>query len=184
MKRALFLISFIILLTCCHNARRQYAATDKDISIDKTLMVLKSKRLQDSLYAFTKRIDSIPNSYGAPLVYMVIVQKEQKDTTLEFIANWSLLEEVLLDGTDALELHPLGACRLEGKTIVVYAKNIDVAQMINEECLTYDDYNFFENYDGPLYCDRSWYPLSSRKYRLVNKDSLSLLKISRNKYEH
>ena len=144
--------------------------------------IFKSRTLQDSIDVFTKRIDSIPNYYNAPLLYMIFMEKEDNDTIIRFIASWSLIREIFLNDEQCSSLHIEGACRINDKTFVIYNRNIaDISKFINKELLvlTEDEYDFFKNYDGPLCCDRSWYPLSSRTYRLFKTDSLVLLGFSK-----
>ncbi len=183
MKKVLIFILVCPLLVCCHNQRRHnMVPVIQTDTMDVFRHIFKSRTLQDSIDVFTKRIDSIPNYYNAPLLYMIFMEKEDNDTIIRFIASWSLIREIFLNDEQCSSLHIEGACRINDKTFVIYNRNIaDISKFINKELLvlTEDEYDFFKNYDGPLCCDRSWYPLSSRTYRLFKTDSLVLLGFSK-----
>ena len=54
--------------------------------------LFKDAAIQDSLLYFLERIDSIPNSYGAPSLYAVSFWLEDQDSLIRFSANAALWE--------------------------------------------------------------------------------------------
>ena len=54
--------------------------------------LFKDAAIQDSLQCFLERIDSIPNSYGAPSLYAVSFWLEGQDSLIRFSANAALWE--------------------------------------------------------------------------------------------
>lgn len=54
--------------------------------------LFKDAAIQDSLLCFLERIDSIPNSYGAPSLYAVSFWLEGQDSLIRFSANSELWE--------------------------------------------------------------------------------------------
>lgn len=54
--------------------------------------LFKDAAIQDSLQSFLERIDSIPNSYGAPSLYAVSFWLEDQDSLIRFSANAALWE--------------------------------------------------------------------------------------------
>ena len=70
---------------------------------DKPLF--KDAAIQDSLICFLERIDSIPNSYGAPSLYAVSFWLEGQDSLIRFSANAALWEYSTLEiDTTSIEL--------------------------------------------------------------------------------
>jgi len=54
--------------------------------------LFKDAAIQDSLLCFLERIDSIPNSYGAPSLYAVSFWLDGQDSLIRFSANAALWE--------------------------------------------------------------------------------------------
>ena len=54
--------------------------------------LFKDAAIQDSLQCFLERIDSIPNSYGAPSLYVVSFWLDGQDSLMRFSANAALWE--------------------------------------------------------------------------------------------
>ena len=83
MKERLFTVNAIILIILalggCHPK-----------PVVKPLF--KDAAIQDSLQSFLERIDSIPNSYGAPSLYAVSFWLEDQDSLIRFSANAALWE--------------------------------------------------------------------------------------------
>ena len=83
MKERIFTVHAIILivlaLSACHSK-----------PVVKPLF--KDAAIQDSLRCFLERIDSIPNSYGAPSLYAVSFWLEDQDSLIRFSANAALWE--------------------------------------------------------------------------------------------
>ncbi len=74
---ALFLIE--LLLSSCHTSH-------------SVKPLFKDAAIQDSLLCFLERIDSIPNSYGAPSLYAVSFWLDGQDSLIRFSANAALWE--------------------------------------------------------------------------------------------
>lgn len=82
MKKLLhtIVLFIVVLLPLSCVSRNGYAPLFKDASI------------QDSLVCFLERIDSIPNSYGAPSLYVVSFWLTDQDSLIRFSANSALWE--------------------------------------------------------------------------------------------
>ncbi len=78
-NRALFICLILLFLSACHSK-----------PVVKPLF--KDAAIQDSLQCFLERIDSIPNSYGAPSLYAVSFWLEGQDSLIRFSANAALWE--------------------------------------------------------------------------------------------
>ena len=78
-NRALFICLILLFLSACHSK-----------PVVKPLF--KDAAIQDSLQSFLERIDSIPNSYGAPSLYAVSFWLEDQDSLIRFSANAALWE--------------------------------------------------------------------------------------------
>ena len=67
--------------------------------------LFKDAAIQDSLQSFLERIDSIPNSYGAPSLYAVSFWLKGQDSLIRFSANAELWEYITFKvDTTGLEL--------------------------------------------------------------------------------
>ena len=78
-NRALFICLILLSLSACH-------------SMQVVNPLFKDAAIQDSLQSFLERIDSIPNSYGAPSLYAVSFWLEGQDSLIRFSANAALWE--------------------------------------------------------------------------------------------
>lgn len=78
-NRSLFICLIMLFLSACHSK-----------PVVKPLF--KDAAIQDSLQCFLERIDSIPNSYGAPSLYAVSFWLEGQDSLIRFSANAALWE--------------------------------------------------------------------------------------------
>lgn len=81
-KRILSVVSVIIVLflfSGCHQRNRD-------------MPLFKDAAIQDSLLCFLERIDSIPNSYGAPSLFAVSFWITDQDSLIRFSANSALWE--------------------------------------------------------------------------------------------
>ena len=76
-NRALFICLILLFLSACHSK-----------PVVKPLF--KDAAIQDSLQSFLERIDSIPNSYGAPSLYAVSFWLKGQDSLIRFSANAEL----------------------------------------------------------------------------------------------
>lgn len=76
---SLFICLILLFLSACHSK-----------PVVKPLF--KDAAIQDSLQCFLERIDSIPNSYGAPSLYAVSFWLEGQDSLIRFSANAALWE--------------------------------------------------------------------------------------------
>ena len=80
-NRALFICLILLFLSACHS---------KPKPVVKPLF--KDAAIQDSLLCFLERIDSIPNSYGAPSLFAVSFWLDGQDSLIRFSANAELWE--------------------------------------------------------------------------------------------
>ena len=80
-NRALFICLILLFLSACHSK-----------PVVKPLF--KDAAIQDSLQSFLERIDSIPNSYGAPSLYAVSFWLKGQDSLIRFSANAELWEYI------------------------------------------------------------------------------------------
>jgi hypothetical protein len=78
-NRALFICLILLSLSACHSKQ-------------VVNPLFKDAAIQDSLQSFLERIDSIPNSYGAPSLYAVSFWLEGQDSLIRFSANAALWE--------------------------------------------------------------------------------------------
>lgn len=91
-NRSLFICLILLFLSACHSK-----------PVVKPLF--KDAAIQDSLQCFLERIDSIPNSYGAPSLYAVSFWLEGQDSLIRFSANAALWEYSTFEiGTTSIEL--------------------------------------------------------------------------------
>ena len=91
-NRALFICLILLFLSACHSK-----------PVVKPLF--KDAAIQDSLQSFLERIDSIPNSYGAPSLYAVSFWLKGQDSLIRFSANAELWEYLTFKvDTTGLEL--------------------------------------------------------------------------------
>ncbi len=181
MKKKVFLIFGIILfyVTCKHDNKDSDVSYIKEKDIEKTRVFIPEK-LQYTLEQFLALVDSIPNSYNAPTMYMVICGVDKKDTTITFTAYPGLFKPVYpcnIVPDDSTYIK--GGCDIGGKAIVVYYAGVsNLNQIINEEVLSKDfveEHDFFKKYKGERHDDGIHYRTSRWIYKLVNGDSLVLL---------
>ena len=78
-NRALFICLILLSLSACHSKQ-------------VVNPLFKDAAIQDSLQSFLERINSIPNSYGAPSLYAVSFWLEGQDSLIRFSANAALWE--------------------------------------------------------------------------------------------
>ena len=74
-------LCFLLPIGGCHNNKGN-------------VPLFKDAAIQDSLLCFLERIDSIPNSYGAPSLYAVSFWLTDQDSLIQFSANAALWEYV------------------------------------------------------------------------------------------
>ena len=84
-------LCFLLPIGGCHNNKGN-------------VPLFKDAVIQDSLLCFLERIDSIPNSYGAPSLYAVSFWLTDQDSLIQFSANAALWEYVSFVDTTSLEL--------------------------------------------------------------------------------
>ena len=84
-------LCFLLPIGGCHNKKGN-------------VPLFKDAVIQDSLLCFLERIDSIPNSYGAPSLYAVSFWLTDQDSLIQFSANAALWEYVSFVDTTSLEL--------------------------------------------------------------------------------
>ena len=83
MKRRILIINAVILIALTVSCCRPKLVAEP---------LFKDAAIQDSLLSFLERIDSIPNSYGAPSLYAVSFWLDGQDSLIRFSANAALWE--------------------------------------------------------------------------------------------
>ena len=142
--------------------------------------LFKDAALQDSLLCFLERIDSIPNSYGAPSLYAVSFWLRGQDSLIRFSANSELwkyniytykidsksfaLEDSLYDDYNTLPPPPgvdvdtvifrspnwIGLYRYGNKHVMIES-DWDTSQMINMSVLEpWEPFEHLYHYEDPL----------------------------------
>ena len=83
MKRRILLVNAVILIALTLSGCRPKLVAEP---------LFKDAAIQDSLLSFLERIDSIPNSYGAPSLYAVSFWLDGQDSIIRFSANAAVWE--------------------------------------------------------------------------------------------
>ena len=183
----------ICICACCKSNRSNDAHTFIEQAFDEyeaiaQERIFKSDKLQDTLTSFLSAVDSIPNPFGAPTMYMVFFERVNKDTIVEFTAYPGLIKSI--DTNTGLELdlkeYIIGGCRVASKAVIIYYSGItDFSNIICEGALSMkfvEDSDFFRTYKG-INPGWKYSPVSERRYKLVNNDSLLLLHKQKGLYE-
>ena len=149
---------------------------------DGKLFILDS--LQDSLETFImKNKESIVNPYEAPTVGLVTIDTINKDTIITFMANINLIKFVKLNDTDRPLMELQGACMQDGMIIIIYGSK-EYPDIVNYNLLNLDqkDYDYFYSYQGP---NKGFelYPISYRRYHLVEGQKLDLQYYTKSRFE-
>lgn len=189
MKKYL-IIALLILFAACKSSKNSSNTEHlPDITgLTVPTRVFVSAELQDTLMSFLVSIDSIPNPYNAPTLYMIICERTHEDTTIMFTAHIGLIELVMLDNSipDSLMFHIKGGCEVDSKIVIVYYDGFaSLANIIYEEVLSLEfvkDRDFFKTYRGEREA-LNLSPLSEWKYKLVNNDRLQLLYKQKGRHE-
>jgi hypothetical protein len=190
MKKHVFIIIVAIFCFACKTRQKQESAETKSINVNESNSIFLSKTINDTLIQFVNSIDSIPNPYNAPVMYIVICEKNKKDTTLRFYAYPGLLEAVDIDTNNnedkKISFKVIGGKQVKNKPVIIYSdgfNNLD--GLVYKDSLSIDFVNendFFNNYHGELYF-WSYYPITEWLYKLTDKDSLVLLYKQKGKHE-
>ena len=97
MKRRILIVNAVILIALTLSGCRPKLVTEP---------LFRDTAIQDSLLSFFERIDSIPNSYGAPSLYAVSFWLDGQDSLIRFSANAALWEySTFVIDTTSLELN-------------------------------------------------------------------------------
>lgn len=177
----------IITFLCCSIIGCNWIVKDKQekvTNIQETAPsnnIFKIDAINDSLELFSDKIDSIPNTLGCPTLYLVFVEKTaEKDTTIAFWAMTSLVEQVALAPSASLTLYIKGACKINDKIYVVYYNGFtELNTIINEGILTLSENEYKVHRMQPHLREVPSY----RYYKLMNRDSLILLRQHKCSYE-
>lgn len=190
MRKHVFIIGIILFCVACkHNQCRKENVTINEVNSDPLVQLFVSETVQDTLISFLSVVDSIPNPYGAPTMYILICEKVQKDTIIRFITYPGLIERISLDNStskDDLGLHIKGGCEINSKIVVVYYDGFDdLKNLVNEEYLSksfVEEHDFFKKYKGDRY-EYSYYPISEWSYKLLDSKQLKLIKKQKGRQE-
>ena len=97
MKRRILIANAVILIAVIASGCRPKLVVEP---------LFKDAAIQDSLLSFLERIDSIPNSYGAPSLFAVSFWLDGQDSLIRFSANAALWEySTFVIDTTSLELN-------------------------------------------------------------------------------
>ena len=182
----LIIVVGICICSCCKSNRNNdvYAFDEYETILQER--VFKSDKLQDTLISFLSAVDSIPNPFGAPTMYMVFLDQVKNDTIVEFTACPGLIKTVDTGLEWDMSEYIIGGRKVTYKAVIIYYSGItDFSNIICEDALSMkfvEDNDFFRTYNGIDY-EWRYYPVSERRYKLVNNDSLLLLYKQKGLYE-
>ena len=184
-KYLIIVVIGVCICTGCKSNRKNDAHIFVEQVFDEHEAILqdrifKSEKLQDTLILFLSSIDSIPNPFGAPTMYMVFFDRIKSDTIVKFTAYPGLIKTINIDtGLEwDMKEYIIGGCKIASKAVIVYYNGItDFSNIICKDVLSMkfvEDNDFFRTYEG---IDHGWKysPISERRYKLINNDSLQLL---------
>lgn len=142
--------------------------------------------LQDSLVHYISQVPEIENPYHAPTIMDICIklnendERSRRDTIVSISAVYEILQGPVRIDTSIVsgenEGTILGACIVNGRMCVVKkAGKIDISCLLDEKRLTLsrEKYDFFYQYEGPIY--DVGISRSTREYKLNGKNQVVLI---------
>ncbi len=186
-KSALFiitsLIACILMLFICKKCRPQNSNTICDISDSTSIMsveplnIFSNKVLQDSLESLFTTFDSIPG-----LIYTINCRKSTNEEWINISVTWEICLSFEASKDSFIFAKPVGAVILKDKIIAVdYIGDSSYIKNFNKEFINKLDSNAYVNiFNEKRMCISD---VSSRTYKIINKDSIGLVDIRKSKLE-